>query len=73
MAVGKFNFLSIPAEGRVAIKIRNPAVETVGCKPKPTAYEKYVLVRTAYFIVISFAASLTSVFLGRFNLNTPLT
>jgi len=52
---------------------KNPAVETAGCKPKPTAYEKYLLVRTIYLIVISFAASLTSAFLGRFNFNTPLT
>jgi hypothetical protein len=23
--------------------IKNPAVETAGCKPKPTAYEKFLL------------------------------
>ena len=29
-------------EGRDEAK-RNPTVETVGCKPKPTAYEKYLI------------------------------
>ena len=72
MAAGKYSSLLIPVEDR-AVNKRNPAVETAGCKPKPTAYEKYLLVRTIYLIVISFAASLTSAFLGRFNLNTPLT
>lgn len=47
---------------------KNPAVETTGCKPKPTAYEK-----AFYCIVISCAGVLTSAFLGRFNVKTPLT
>ena len=59
--------------GRSGWAKKNPAVETAGCKPKPTAYENYLLVPTIYLIVIAFAASLTSAFLGRFSFNTPLT
>jgi len=31
-----------PSGARAGSK-RNPAVETAGCKPKPTAYEKYLV------------------------------
>ena len=56
-----------------SIKIRNPIVETTGCKPKPTAYEKIFKSVRAYSMFISFTAGLTSSFFGRFNVKTPLT
>ena len=41
-----------------------------GCKPKPTAYEKFF--EYFYLIIISFDDALTTSFFGRFNVNTPL-
>lgn len=54
-------------------KIRNPIVETTGCKPKPTAYEKIFKSVNAYCMLICFTDGLTSSFFARFNIKTPLT
>ena len=58
---------------RKSFYTRNPIVETTGCKPKPTAYEKYLILLFAYCMFICCTNDLTTSFFGGFNVNTPLT